>query len=195
MNATATPVISPPAAALAQYSTTAKVFHWVTAVAFLAQFPIGFTMVQMSAGSTASFLFSLHESLGFLILWLALLRLFNRFRSPVVRKNSRLARWHIRASIAAHYTIYALLILVPLTGWMGVSAYNSLELFGTFSLPAILPPDQARAVWILWTHGLLAFSLMALVAVHVGFAMQGYLDGPDDDSTAGSPENSPASAR
>lgn len=183
-----------PAASLADYSTTAKIFHWVTAAAFLAQFPIGFIMVQMTPGSLSSFMYSLHESVGFFLLWLVIARLAYRLRNPVHRRGSKLADWHYRATQAAHYIIYALLILVPLTGWMGASAFNSLELFGIVKLPAILPPNEARALWLFWTHGLLAFSLIVVVAIHVGFAMQGYLDGPMENTGQPAPrQRDPAS--
>lgn len=175
-----------PAATLADYTLTAKIFHWITAALFVAQFPIGFVMVQMGQGATADFLTSLHKSTGFFILWIALLRLLYRLRTSVVRRQSHLAGWHYKATQAAHFTLYALLILVPLTGWLGASALNSLELFGLVSLPSIMSPNDARAAWILWAHGLLAFGMLSLVAIHIGFALQGYLDGGT------SPEESPA---
>ncbi len=184
-----------PAASLADYSLTAKIFHWVTAAAFLAQFPIGFTMVQMTSGSLSTFMYSLHKSTGFFLLWLVIVRLAYRLRNPVARRGSKLADWHYRATQAAHYTIYALLILVPLTGWLGASAYASLEIFGGLNLPSIIPANEARGIWLFWTHGLLAFALIVIVAVHVGFAMQGYLDGPEDSvSEAALEQEKPASA-
>ena len=175
------------AASPATYSRAAYIFHWTTAIAFLIQFPVGFAMTQMKAGSAANLLVSLHQSLGFFILWLALLRLFYRIKSQINRNESRLADWHTRATTIAHIAIYALLILVPLTGWMGASAYNSLEVFGLVSLPAIIAPDDARAIWLTWTHGLLAFGLMMLVAVHIGFALQGYLDGEQESDAPEEP--------
>ena len=171
----------------AEYSLAAKVFHWVTASIFLIQFPIGIIMVQLGSGSTADFLKSSHLGIGFLILWISLLRLFYRLRTEVPRRRSHLADWHFRATRITHTTLYALLILVPLTGWMGSSAANTLSLFGAITLPSILAPDSVRAIWLLWTHGLAAFGLIILVAFHVGFALQGYLEPSDDTEEASAP--------
>ncbi len=182
------------AAAPADYSRTARIFHWVTAVAFLVQFPIGFTMTQLTPGSTSELLFSVHGSVGFFVLWLALLRLAYRLRTKINRRNSILATWHSRATLIAHWTIYSLLILVPLTGWAGSVAGDILELFGIVRLPAILPPDHTWSIWLLWSHGLLAFSLMAIVAVHIGFGLQGYLEGSAEEPESPTPSGVPASS-
>ena len=175
------------AAAPADFSFTAKVFHWVTAAVLLVQFPIGFVMVQLGSGSLAALLTSLHQSIGFAILWLALFRLAYRLRSIINRRTSSLANWHSRATLIAHWTIDALLILVPLTGWAGSAAGEMRELFSGASLPAILPPNQAWSLWLLWSHGLLAFSLMVIVAVHLGFGLQGYLEGAAERPESQSP--------
>lgn len=173
-----------PAASLADYSLIAKTLHWITAALFIAQFPIGFVMVQMGSGAIAGFLTSLHQSTGFFILWVALLRLAYRLRNQVARRESYLANWHYQATRAAHVMLYGLLILVPLTGWLGASAMNSLELFGLVSLPSIMVHDEARAMWMFWAHGLLAFGMLSLVAIHIGFALQGYLDGGAEPGTS-----------
>lgn len=171
-----------PASTLVDYSLTAKVFHWLTAAIFVIQFPLGLVMVQMAPGAASDFIFSLHKSTGFFVLWLALLRLFYRLRSDIQRRESRLAGWHYRGTYIAHMTLYALLVLVPLTGWLGVSAMNSLDVFGIVKLPSILGENGGRAIWLLWAHALFAFGLIALVVIHVGFAMQGYLDGPAESA-------------
>ena len=179
----------------AEYSLAAKVTHWATASIFLLQFPIGIIMVQLGSGSTADFLKSLHLGIGFLILWISLLRLFYRLRADIPRRRSHLADWHFRATRVAHATLYALLILVPLTGWMGSSAANALSLFGAITLPSILAADDAHAMWLLWTHGLAAFGLIILVAFHIGFALQGYLENSDDAEDAQAPPPAPAASR
>lgn len=183
------------AASLASYSLTARIFHWFTAGLFLIQFPVGFTMTQMEFNSTTAFLYSTHKSLGFFILWLAVLRLGYRLRNNVERSHSQLAGWHYTASVTAHYTIYALLILVPLSGWLGASAYGALEVFGLVKLPALMARDEASALWILWAHGLFAFTLLAVIVLHIGIAMQGYLDGPDEAQAPRTLEAQDASAR
>ena len=74
-------------------------------------------------------------------------------------------------SHAVHVVLYILLLVVPLLGWAGISAYPALDVFGLFNLPSILPADQALANRILGVHGLLAQILGLLAAVHIAAAL------------------------
>ena len=56
------------------YSGITKLLHWSMFLLIAAQFGLGPTMVAMPSGETSSELYSLHKSLGLLVLLLALLR-------------------------------------------------------------------------------------------------------------------------
>jgi cytochrome b561 len=71
--------------------------------------------------------------------------------------------------------MYLLLLVVPLLGWFGVQLYPALDVFGLFSLPAIVAPDQARAETVFAIHKALALVLVAFIALHVAAALYHYL--------------------
>jgi cytochrome b561 len=71
--------------------------------------------------------------------------------------------------------MYALLLIVPLLGWFGVQLFPALEIFGLFSLPAVVSPDQATAKVVLAIHKALALLLVAFMALHVAAALYHYL--------------------
>jgi cytochrome b561 len=75
-------------------------------------------------------------------------------------------------SHAVHVVLYVLLLVVPLLGWAGVSAFPALNVFGLFDLPAILPADKAMAGVILGAHKLLALGLGLVALAHVAAALQ-----------------------
>ena len=53
--------------------------------------------------------------------------------------------WQRLASHATHWALYALLVAVPIAGYVGVSLFPALDVFGLFSLPAVVAPDKDAA--------------------------------------------------
>jgi cytochrome b561 len=85
-----------------------------------------------------------------------------------------LTRWHRAAAHANHWSLYALLVAVPITGWLGGSKYPALEVFGLFRLPALAAPDKAAGEELFELHETLVFITLALVAIHVAAALFHY---------------------
>lgn len=161
-------------AAPVRYGPTARVLHWLVALIVLGLIPLGLYMV--ARGEATGFdaltgsLYSLHKFVGFLVLWLIVLRMLVRLRGAPP-PAATLTRFERVASVTVHGALYALLLVVPLLGWAGVSAYPALNVFGLFDLPALLSPDEALAKRILGLHGLLAQILGVLALVHIAAAL------------------------
>ena len=103
-------------------------------------------------------------------------------RAPVVgpaalRLTRPLPEWKLQAHRrpVLHWTLYAMAVVVPLLGWAGISDFGSRELFPGYSLPAIWPEGAGYDGPLLQFHAYLAFSLIALVALHIGIAIQDYM--------------------
>ncbi|KRE02329.1 hypothetical protein ASE63_07750 [Bosea sp. Root381] len=158
------------------YSATARRLHWVTAGAVLVMVPLGLAMsyrgntLDIWDGLTDA-LYSSHKLIGFTLLWLIVLRLGYRFRRGAPPDEPSLHWWHKAASHLTHWSLYALLIVVPLLGWIGVSLYPSLTLFGLVDLPALASPNEELAKKVLSVHGTLAITLALLACVHVTAAL------------------------
>jgi cytochrome b561 len=75
------------------------------------------------------------------------------------------------AAEATHLGIYLLLFLVPILGWVGVSAYGARDVAGGLALPEIIGKNEELATRILSLHGWAAYALGALVAAHIGAAL------------------------
>ena len=60
---------------------------------------------------------------------------------------------------------------VPVLGWIGVSLYPALDIFGLFNLPALVAPNQGASSMAFMAHKLGAFALLALVGLHVAAAL------------------------
>jgi cytochrome b561 len=79
-----------------------------------------------------------------------------------------------------HWLLYAVVIIVPLLGWAGISDFGSREILPGVTLPAIWPERVGYADALFLFHAYLAFGLLALVALHIGIATQDYMMRADD---------------
>ncbi|AMJ60892.1 cytochrome b [Bosea sp. PAMC 26642] len=162
------------------YSGTARHLHWVTAAAVFVMIPLGFAMTYR--GNTLNIwdgvtdaLFSTHKLIGFLLLWLIVGRFAYRLIHGAPKDEPTLLWWQKAASHLVHWLLYGLLLVVPALGWIGVSLYPSLGIFGLFNLPALVKPDQALAEAVLQVHGNLAILIALLVGGHIAAALYHHL--------------------
>ena len=163
----------------ATYSTGARHFHWWTVALIAIQVPLGVYMVYR--GNVTNFdaltntLYSWHKTLGMVILLLVIARLTYRFSHGAPADEPTLEWWQKAASHATHWTLYLLLILVPVMGWLGISYYGAREVFGLFSIPPLAAPDQSAADRVLTIHRYLGFLTVAVIGAHVGAALFHYI--------------------
>ena len=157
-----------------RYGTVAVAFHWLVAALLAGLVALGLYMVSLpDAGydKRKIVLILYHKEFGVLVLLLALARFAWRLRGPMPRLEPAPA-WQKIAARFVHLWLYALMIVLPLTGWIMSSATSlPVSFFGLGFLPDLVPHDEYlfRAFRIL--HKWLAYGLIAVVAVHAGAAL------------------------
>jgi cytochrome b561 len=124
--------------------------------------------------ATTNALYSSHKLIGFALLWIVVARLLYRLWHGVPDHEPTIESWQRVVSRGNHWALYVLLLVLPLLGWLGVSLYPALEIFGFFSLPALAAPNKAAAEWVLAVHKGLALLLIALIGLHVAAALYHY---------------------
>jgi cytochrome b561 len=159
-----------PRYAIRAYRLPAKVFHWVTAVLVLFMVASGVTMKQLGEGTVADTLFSIHKTTGVLVLSVVILRILYRIAMP----DPGSEREDYRRPLL-HWVLYGVLIAMPLLGWSGISDFGSRGILFGYELPGIWPEGAGYADILLETHAYLAFGMLALVALHIGIAMQDHM--------------------
>jgi cytochrome b561 len=159
----------------ATYSTAARHFHWWTVALLAIQVPIGLYMVYRGAATNfdalTGTLYDTHKSLGLLILALVVARLAYRLVHGGPGDEPTIAWWQKAASHATHWSLYLLLILVPLVGWLGISLYGARSVFGIATIPPLAAENSEAAKTVLMLHRYLALLTVALIAMHVGAAV------------------------
>jgi cytochrome b561 len=156
--------------AVRPYRLAAKIFHWATALLIVFMVASGITMKQLGSGEAMDFIFTLHKTTGALIVVMVLGRFAYRVFSP--DKSWQPERYR-RPFI--HWLLYALLIIVPLLGWAGISDYGARGIFFGLSLPAIWPEGAGWADFLFESHAYAAFGMLVVVALHIGMAVQDHM--------------------
>lgn len=155
------------------YSPAVRVLHWLSALCVIALFVLGIWMTERAAANLwddfTNTLYAWHKLIGFFVLLLTVVRIVVKLGSTRPPYPPNVAPAVIHLASIAHRVLYLLLILVPLLGWAGVTAFPALITVGGYNLPAMpgIPKDQALAKQLFVLHGNLALALGALALVHI----------------------------
>lgn len=155
------------------YTRTAVALHWVIALLILAAVPLGLYMTGLKLSPLKLQLYSYHKWLGVTIAALVLVRLGWRLGHPAPPLPMSMPVWEQQAASALHHLLYALMLILPLSGWLMSSAKGVPTVYlGLLQLPDLLAKDEALGELLAVVHASLAYALIALVAVHVAAALK-----------------------
>jgi len=163
------------------YPATSKWLHWLVAACVLTTAPVAIAMHRVGEGPTQDMLYNLHKSLGVLILVLMILRLINRLVVGAPMPDPGIEPWQKTVSSAVHGSLYVLLLVMPVVGYIANSAYGaSTPFFGLFDLPMIVQKNEALATQLFAAHRWAGWLLIVLVLMHIGAALQHHFIRRDD---------------
>ena len=152
------------------YSRGAIAFHWIIAALVIFNLAVG--LLPFLGG-----LFFLHKAIGITVLALTIGRIAWRLAHRPPPLPAHVAAWERGVAHATHWTLYGLLLLMPLSGWAmvsGTAKRRPLDWFGLFDIP-YLPVSKAVGDIGHDAHGLLGWLMLALVALHIGAALRHHL--------------------
>jgi cytochrome b561 len=161
-----------------RFGLVTRVLHWGMALAIIAMLVLGTRLEDMQPGLANLWLYSLHKSIGLILLALVPVRLIWHRISPPPAPQGTPGDWTIRLARTAHRVFYLLLLAIPLSGWVASSASGlDVMLFDRWVIPPIAPVSEAweNAGWA--AHGLLTKLLMGLIALHAAGAVKRQMDG------------------
>jgi cytochrome b561 len=189
------------AATAQRYTAVAIVLHWAIAAAILFMIPLGLWMHEEAEnGNVSQGLFEayqLHKSIGLTVLALSVVRLEWRLANPPPPLPAHMPGWEKFVAKLTHWAFYALMIGLPLTGWLYVSAGWSIHdeaplpvpthWFGLFEVPHLFGLNQASldvredaAEAALTAHAYLGFTALGLAALHVAAALKHHFFDKDE---------------
>jgi len=175
----------------ARYTAVAVVLHWAIAAAIVLNLALGWWMhraieePRWAAAAIAAF--QLHKSVGLTVLVLSLLRLAWRLAHRPPPLPAAMRAWEGWAARAAHWAFYALMVLLPFSGWLYASTqwredgplavptlwFGWFEVPHLFGLDELTPAVRAKLSGVLEdTHQTLAWAMAGLLALHVAAALK-----------------------
>jgi cytochrome b561 len=110
------------------WTRTARLLHWGVALAIAVEVPAGFIMswtyaAKDAAGKADHILASqIHHTIGLLLIAIVLFRLYWRWQHPAPPLPADTPRWQAMLARVTQALLYALLLVIPLSGWAALSA-------------------------------------------------------------------------
>ena len=166
-----------------RFSLVQRLLHWLLALLVIPALGVGMTLGWLGFdGARDAFgmevtnaLYTGHKTIGVLILALMTLRLVLRLTLgapppvPILTPFERLASQVVQAAM------YLVLLALPLVGWLATAAGGYPVQFFAWTLPGLIAKDPALSEQLFELHGLLGWALLALLALHIGGALQHWL--------------------
>ncbi len=164
------------AASTTGYTSTAKLLHWLVASLVVVQIVLANLAERAEDADdlvSELALFANHRSVGITILALIIIRLLWRWRNPPPPLPDTVPKWQLMASRVSHYSLYAILLVMPISGWLMTSAADvSVSWFGLVDLPDFVSPDHERHEFFEGIHELLATLLFVIASLHILAALK-----------------------
>lgn len=152
-----------------RYGSVARTMHWVTAAAILAMVGSGLAAESASGEPEAVNILRVHTVTGVAVVALTLLRiLWWVFADRRPADTTSTPRWQARAAHVVHYALY---IVVILLGGSGVATIVLSGAGAVLSGAATGPLPAFEDFTPRGPHGLFAWLLIGLVALHVAAAV------------------------
>lgn len=161
------------------YSFHARVLHWLTVVLLTGLIVVGLLLGTVK-GSLGNTLYFYHKSFGMLLFLVVVWRLARRFLGGVPKPSQMITPLQVRVSEAVHWALYALLLAMPIAGYVLVGAFPApLDFFG-LQVPNILEKDRALSAQAANVHWAISIAMICLIAMHVGAALFHHFVKKDD---------------
>ena len=163
------------------YTMTAKVLHWLMALAIICMFGFGFYVGNLPLSPQKLQFLSYHKWTGVTLFTLALVRLSWRIMHRPPALPSHMGKVEQLVAHAGHCVLYLLMFSIPLSGWLMSSAKGfQTVLFGVLPLPDLIGKDRELGHLLQTVHLGLNLILAAVVVGHVLAALKHHFKDRDD---------------
>jgi cytochrome b561 len=156
-----------------RYTRTAQALHWIMAALLVGLVSLGLYMQELPLSPLKLQLYSYHKWAGVTAFLLVLVRLAWRatHRPPPLPPGTSAA---VRvAAGAGHGLLYALMLAIPLSGWLMSSAKGFQTVwFGVLPIPDLIGKDAGLGETLRAVHEYLNLTLIVVALGHVAAALQ-----------------------
>lgn len=164
-----------------RYTGVAISLHWLIGLMILASFGLGTYMTDLTLSPAKLRYFSWHKWAGVTIFMLVMLRCIWRLTHAAPALPASLPRWQRLSAEASHYLLYALMIAIPLSGWLMSSAKGFQTVyFGILPIPDLLDKNKELGESLTLVHKSLNYTMIGVVILHAAAALKHHFIDKDD---------------
>jgi cytochrome b561 len=156
----------------ATYTPTAKLFHWGLALLIFSLLISGFIMADYLTPPFKFQVYGVHKAVGIIVLTLVVARVLYRSFVPCPGALPMPA-WQRWAADVAHGLLYALMVLMPITGWLMSSAGGyPVSIFSLFTVPPLVAPNPELGKLANQLHEAGMWAFAVVLVLHIGGALK-----------------------
>ncbi|MGH8075319.1 MAG: cytochrome b [Lysobacter sp.] len=156
-----------------RWGPVSQLLHWVIVLLLLMLSTIGLLLDSLPVTPKYFWVFDLHKSTGLTLLALVLVRLGWRLYAGAPEPLPGTPTWQARIASVTHWLLYALILAMPLSGWLydSASGLRPLRWYGLVEMPKLSAPDEGLRELGHTAHEWLFWVLVVLVIGHVAAAL------------------------
>lgn len=175
--------------AATRYTKTAKILHWLIAIAIFGMFALGWYMSDLpkegpkqmaydlfdwgiyiwtlsEEASPRTFYFNLHKSIGITIFALVLIRIFWRLTHKAPAMLASYKAWETKLATGVHRLLYVLMVALPLSGLiMAVASKYGVKWFGLDFISGLDNTPLREA--FKEVHEIIGVVILLIIIVHI----------------------------
>jgi cytochrome b561 len=155
------------------WGALSKALHWLIVLLIITQWVIMQRVEALPLGNAKLQAIGFHKSFGMTILALAIVRLVWRWMNPVPSLADMTKSWERVLATLSHVCLYALILALPLTGWLMSSARGfPVAWFNQFTFPDLVARDDGLYRQMQDLHHLLFGALVVVALLHIAGALK-----------------------
>jgi cytochrome b561 len=148
------------------YSPLAVGLHWVIAALIIGLIGLGWYMMSVEKQPGSGWLFDLHKSLGLTVFGLIVVRIVWRATHAPEGLPDSVPAWQAKIANATHWALYACMIIMPVTGYLGAAHQKHAPKFFGLNTPAWATPNHDLAEQFFTIHSITVWILVIIIALH-----------------------------
>ncbi len=154
-----------------RYGSVSMALHWIMALLLGGAYACIELHEAYGRTPTGAMFERWHTMLGLSILFLVVLRLGLRFVQPTPGIEPPLVNWQHKLAVFMHVALYGFMLVMPVIGWVLLSAEGHDVFFFGLQLPVLVAKDRAFANTVGEVHEWVGTLGYFMIALHTAAAL------------------------
>ena len=156
------------------YGLATRLLHWSVAALILGLVWLGWYMVDLTYYDPwYNRSLAWHKALGMVALALGAVKVGWMFHSRPPAYAATLKRWERAAATAVHHLFYAMMLLIPITGYLvSTSQGEGIDLWGVLTVPAVVVAGEEVRDLMIEMHFWCGYGTGVLALAHAAAAVK-----------------------